>query len=79
MVAKWGKHKQEERQLDFKKVESKIVGLFYKNTMGVFSDEELDHLKFLGYQKRKFLEVDEILRRLKSRVIWLKEGDNNTK
>jgi len=60
-------------------VEANIAHLFDNNISGVFNDDELLSLKSLEGGKKVMSDKEELEWRLKSRTIWPKEGDNNTK
>ena len=49
------------------------------NKSGVFIEDELKEVREKETKRDELLAREEKLLRLKSRAIWIKEGDNNTK
>ena len=49
------------------------------NNSGVFTKDELKEVREKETKRDELLAREENLLRLKSRAIWIKEGDNNTK
>ena len=56
-----------------------IISLFDNNDVGIFSKDEDQSIKVLETKKKELPDTEEITWRLKSKSIWIKEGDNNTK
>jgi hypothetical protein len=55
------------------------TALFEKNPSQVFEKVDLELLKVLKQDKENILAVEENSWRLKSRAIWLRSSDKNTK
>ena len=49
------------------------------NNSGVFTEDELKEVREKETKRDELLAREENLLRLKSRAIWIKEGDNNSK
>ena len=64
-------------QKDLKDVEEALHKLFDQNCC-VVSSKESQKLKDLEGKKKELLEMEEVTWRVKSRAIWLAEGDINT-
>jgi hypothetical protein len=74
----WAKNLDEKSHKELKEVEDGINALFENNDASIFSDEEAYSLKELEGKKKDILDREEATWRLKSRALWIKEGDNNT-
>jgi hypothetical protein len=79
LVIPWEKTKREEEEQDLKNIEVQL-DLFYQNIDSTFSSNtSRDELKTLEAKRRKLLADKEATWRLKSRAVWLENGDENTK
>jgi hypothetical protein len=77
-VILWERNKKKGLQMELEEIEDEIETIFVGNFEGVFSNRELDRLNVLRSRKAKILKIDEDTWWLKSRVVWLQKGDNNT-
>ena len=76
---KWDENFRRRQQETLKKVEAQIMEMYENNREGVFNSLELHELKKLEAMKESLLLQEENKWRLKSRALWLAEGDQNTK
>ena len=53
--------------------------MYKENSVRFSSEEEMNKLKEMEVRRTILLEKKDELWRLKSREIWISEGDNNTK
>ena len=74
----WDEKFRRRQQQELSQIELQIKEL-YENNEGVFSEGELGELKKLEGRKEALLLQEEKKWRLKSRALWLAEGDQNTK
>ena len=74
----WDEKFRRRQQEELSQIELQIKEL-YENNEGVFSEGELGELKKLEGRKEALLLQEEKKWRLKSRALWLEEGDQNTK
>eukprot|EP00253_Pinus_taeda_P025948 PITA_25948 len=75
----WEKEKHQREDSLLSHIESELSTLLDERTLGFVSGEDKTHLIELENQKAKILKEREESLRLKSRAIWLKAGDNNTR
>ena len=59
-------------------MEEKIADIYVRYFKGNFEDEVKNRLKILEQAKMKLLEDKEAQWRLKSRALWLANGDEHT-
>ena len=62
-----------------KEVEKKLRKIYSLNKAWIFLEEELKEVQKYELKWEELLAKEEDLWRLKSRDIWIKEGDSNTK
>ena len=65
--------------MELKEVEESIKKMYKGNDVAVFSEAKMNKLKEVEVRHTILLAKEEQLWRLKSRSIWITEGDNNTK
>ena len=75
----WGNKFRELEQFELKYLEHKIQNIYNSNTTGIFSIEELHSLKVEEQKRNRILADEEKSCRIKSRALWLEDGDKNTK
>jgi hypothetical protein len=79
LIIPWAKTKGEVEEQELKNIETQL-DLFYQNIDSAFStNTSRDELKTLEAKRRKLLADKEATWRLKSRAVWLENGDENTK
>jgi hypothetical protein len=78
LAVNWLREKTKANSEELKKVMDALQDLFKENSSGVFLVEELSSLKSLEDKNKHLLDLEEVEWKLKSRAIWLVEGDNNT-
>ena len=66
----------QEKQLN--EVEISLKEIYEWNSTGVLPDIKLKEVKEKELKREELLARKEVLQTLKSRAIWIKEGDNNT-
>lgn len=71
--------KKKAMRKELLQIESQMQHMYDNSSGGSLSTKDCEELKLLDQRKNCILEVEELTWRLKSRAIWLKEGDNNTK
>jgi hypothetical protein len=71
--------KKVQLQSELLHIESKMIEIFKKCSTQIFEQDDLDTVKILKHQKEKILAIKEKTWCLKSRAIWLNNGDKNTK
>jgi hypothetical protein len=74
----WAKSFRKKSFTSFQEVESEIGSLLIDHQVGSLSREEESELGKLLKKKQYVLVVKESKWHLKSKAIWLREGDNNT-
>jgi hypothetical protein len=77
-VILWEINKKKGLQMELEEILDEIKTIFIGNFEGVFSNRELERLNVLRSRKAKILKIYEETWWLKSRVVWLQKGDNNT-
>ena len=75
----WAKVYSANQQKELKEVESTLKRIYEQNNTNVFKEEKLKEVREKELKREEPLTREEELLRLKSRAIWIKEGDNNTK
>jgi len=75
----WKKDKKAQLQSDLYHIEVKMVEIFEKCPSQVFEQEDMDIVKALNRKKESLLSIEESTWRLRSRAIWLNNGDKSTK
>jgi hypothetical protein len=75
----WAGESYRIRDSQLKDVEHNLDRIFKENVEGLFSEEVLNSIKLLESKKCKLLLDRQNDWRLKSRTIWLNQGDQNTK
>jgi hypothetical protein len=79
VVGEWAKNHALKNQKDLREVEKGVKYMFENNEEGIFSEEEYQSLKELEGKKKVLLNKENVEWTLKSKAIWLIEGDNNKK
>jgi len=79
LVIPWArtKHKEEEQELLI--IEDQLEKIYQTIDFGFTSNTSWEALKNLEAKRRKLLDDKEATWRLKSRALWLENGDENTK
>ena len=75
----WEEKYRKTQQDAMRQIEEQIKEIYENNDEGVFSVDQLEVLRKMEGKKDLLLSQDERQWRLKSRALWLKEGDQNTK
>jgi hypothetical protein len=78
-VKVWVKVKRQKDQADLLKIEEAIDLVYNKINLGLSSMEDSIKLSKLESKRNRYLLAEEESRRKKSRAIWIKSGDRNTK
>ena len=79
ILKEWEKKHKYLSHEELKEVEKRITEIYGKNDKGTFSTKEIALLRQLECKKDSLLLKEEKLSCLKSRALWLEEGDINTK
>eukprot|EP00253_Pinus_taeda_P032143 PITA_32143 len=79
LTIKWAKDKTQKDNQTLTSVEADLAGLNDENNRGYINLEDKAHLIDLENKRAKILKEREETWRLKSRAIWLKAGDENSK
>jgi hypothetical protein len=77
-IKKWLPIWKERRFRTLLDTEEKLKDLYQILDEGPLSEGQLEELKSLENLHYKWLKLEEQEWRQKSRVVWIKEGDNNT-
>ena len=77
-VVSWVKKKPVEEKNSLQLIESEIMELFLENLTGVFFVEDKVKIMELARKMDALLKHEEATMCIKSRAIWIEEGDNNT-
>lgn len=75
----WSKEFWKKHEVEIAALKEKISSLMMANEDGSFSDQEEATIKELLCKKHDFLRKEESGWRQKSRAVWIKEEDSNTK
>jgi hypothetical protein len=75
----WENSKQKEDEQELQSIEEQLELIYQDSDSGFTSDSSRDNLKRLEARHRQLLADQEATWRLKSRAIWLENGDENTK
>jgi hypothetical protein len=78
-VKLWAKEKRHRDQLELAKIEEALDFNYKQLTQGTSSDASAHTLYTLESERKKLLLAEEERWRQKSRAIWIKSGDKNTK
>lgn len=78
-VILWKKDKKKALHKELSNLEEIIQSFFDKNLAQIFTNIELEQLTLLKKRKENILKIKEETTRLKSRAIWLNNGDKNTR
>jgi hypothetical protein len=79
LVILWAKKTQKEDEQEIQSIEELLKMIYQDSDSGFTSGSSRDNLKRLEARRRQLLAVQEETWRLKSRAIWLENGDENTK
>jgi hypothetical protein len=75
----WSKEKCLRDKIELEKTEVELVVLYIQKNQGTHTAYFEQRLMFLESERNKFLLEEEERWRQKSRAIWIKSGDKNTK
>jgi hypothetical protein len=75
----WSREKILREERDLKHTEDQIESIYNSTDLGFLSETSWETLKSLESRHRQLLVDQEVTWRLKSRAIWLEQGDENTK
>ena len=75
----WARIFMTNQQKKLKEVENSLKEIYKQNEFGIFTEEELKEVREKELKREELLAREEKLLRLKSKAIWINEGDNNTK
>eukprot|EP00253_Pinus_taeda_P027066 PITA_27066 len=75
----WAREKHQRENSLLSHIESELSSLLNERSLGFITVEDKSHLIVLENQKAQILKAREESLRLRSRTIWLKEGDDNTR
>jgi hypothetical protein len=78
-VKLWAKQQRLQKHLKLEKLEEDLQASYQEKTWGVRRLEVDCHIKSLEEERNKLLLAEEELWRQRSRAIWIKSGDQNTK
>ena len=76
---KWIREKKKSQKQELAQVEEELSTLSARSHLSSFSDSDQDRLHSLIGKQRLFLIMKEVTWRLKSRALWIQEGDLSTK
>ena len=79
VTKEWAKQKREKEDLELKSIEANLRDFLQEADGGFVSVESRDRLMGMEKRRQVLLEEKEARWRLKSRAIWMKAGDENTK
>jgi hypothetical protein len=79
LVIPWEKTKQKEDERELKSIEDQLDVIYQDTDYGFSSGSSRENLKSLEVRRRQLMADQEATWRLKSRAIWLENGDENTK
>jgi len=79
LIKDWSKAKNRREDAELKQVEVELQRMYDSDGGGLISQDSKDTLSRLEGRRNTLLCVKEESWRLKSRAIWLKSGDDNTK
>ena len=79
VVIKWEKGRKESQAKEISIIEEENHRISNVMDKDLFSAERKNRLLLLDGKRRKLLKVQEETMRQKSRTVWLKDGDNNSK
>jgi hypothetical protein len=75
----WAKEKRQREESELRSTEEQIEAIYQEADGGFLTDSTKDSLKLLESRRKQLLADQEATWRLKSRAIWLEQGDENTK
>jgi hypothetical protein len=78
-IKEWAKEKRKKDQEDLSKIEEAIESVYTNISLGITTMEDSLKLSKLELKETDILLAEEESWRQKSRAIWIKSGDRNTK
>lgn len=79
MTKSWEREKKCRHRAEYRRIQAEMEVIIESFTHTYPDEQTLESLKCLGNRKRELLRIEESTWRLKSRALWLAEGDRNTK
>jgi hypothetical protein len=78
-MKRWLKNYKDRIQVQLKETKEKIDQFYKDSALSNLSNDQLDQLRAYVSSPHSIIEKEDQTWILKSRAIWIKEGDNNTK
>jgi hypothetical protein len=75
----WAKEKRQNEERELQATEEQLEAFYQEADEGLLTDITKNNIKTLEARRKQLLAEQEATWRLKSRAIWLEQGDENTK